>query len=225
MKLICVVCLPILFMSCFAAESLQAPAQKFATITLGVFDTFGQQQSGCHVEEFTSPDDGNKVDFKDKFHDLVAEGVPFGMNYQVVVKCTGQASVGSASVSIDRTNQYVVVNAGPLHGDYYTGAAPRLSVLIDSNSRSQNSGRAWIEVLGVVINFRELDLIDLKTNVAHFYNHGLVPGRYVLLRVEGGKSTCSKLIDIHGPEARLALSSSERGCEATGLNNVDILPN
>jgi hypothetical protein len=226
MRSTCLACLSTIFIACCAVALCQDhQLPTVATITISVFDAFGQQQSGCRVEKFVPHDDGNKMDFKDRFNNLIGKGIPFGMNYDVGVKCSDQGSVGLASISVHRTDQFVVLSAAPPRGDYYTGVSPRLSVLVDPNSTNHSSDQAWVEILGVFTNLREIDRVDPETKAAHFYHYGLIPGRYVVLLFNGGKSSCSKQIDIHGPEARLILSPSEHGCEAKGLNAVFVESN
>jgi hypothetical protein len=201
----------------------QDSQQVLATVTLSVVDAFGQQQSGCHVEKFISHENGAKADLKGRFHDLVGVGIPFGMDYDVGVKCSDQGSVGFSTIAVRRDGQFIVLTAGPLREDYYTGVSPRLSVLADPISKKYISGHRWVEVLGVFSDFRETDRIDSETKMARFYYYGLVPGKYVMLLFDGDKSVCTIQLDILGPEARLALSVSEQGCEAKGLNAVKVI--
>ncbi len=197
------------------------PPQKFATVTLSVLSSLGQSQAGCHLLEFVLLDDGANADYKSRFDGLVGKNIPFGYSYRVSVKCTDPGAGGSFWIPVLRSDQFVVLSSWPHLGDYFTGDEPRLTVSVSRHSGAQTLGQAWVKVIGVYVDGREVDKLDSQSGATRFYH--LEPGRFLVLLLTGERVLCTKQIDVLGPEARLELSLSGQGCKAEGLSSVKVV--
>lgn len=213
--------LPLLFFA-FGAHGIPSP-EKVATVTLDVMDPLGHQQTGCSVSRFAPRDGAEAEDYKARFNGLIGKNVPFGNDYVVGVKCSGQGTVGLVGASVRRPDQYIVVVASSQRGDNFTGEIPRLTVSIDGDSKSQISEQSWVEVVGIYLDTREVDRIVPESRPARFYGWRIVPGRFVVLLQTGDRLACTEQIDILGPEARLRFLLSPQGCKAEAVSSVRLI--
>lgn len=107
-------------------------------------------------------------------------------------------------------------------GDYETGPAPRLTISINTSSRVRLADNSWIKLVGMYVDSSEIDRIEARNRSASFYE--IVPGRYVLLVLEGEKLACARPIEIVELPARIELSLSANECSAgagSGVKRLD----
>lgn len=211
------------FAVCFlrALATMHVPQPKMATVLLSVRDSFGHQESSCNLQEFVLLDEHKNIDYKERFDGLIGRNIPYGTTYRLHVKCADDRSGGSFLVSVSRPNQFIVLSSWRNIGDYVTRPVPRLAVLISADSARQLSPQAWVKLVGVYRDRNEIDRIDPQSHTASFYD--VVPGRYLILLIDGEKLACTKQIDFLESPAHLELSLSKEGCKAESFSSVQTI--
>jgi len=202
-----------------AAGSTSGQPRRSATVTLSLFSSFGEPIAACHVQGFLSFNDGDKTEYRARFHGLTGTGIPFGKTYRAILKCERERVLGPFWVSVQRTHAFVVLGvwSHPGHGDYYTGAEPRLTVYVIDSPVSKTE-QQWIRIVGEYSDEQEVDEVSVDSHSARFYN--FFPGRFLLLLVTADKLLCDKQVDLLGPGARLQLLVSRNGCTVKTLAAV-----
>lgn len=193
--------------------------QKFATVTLNVLDSFGLRRPDCSVAEFVLQDDDGNLDFRDHFTHLVGRDIPYGSSYRVRVKCADDSTQGPFLISVTRANEFRVLGAWLHRGDYVT-ATPRLKIFVARNHTEQ-SHDSWVDLVGVYLHTSHTDSIDPDSGEAAFYN--IVPGRYIVLLLNGEKLTCLKQIDFVEVPARLQLYPANGACTIKVLSGARLI--
>src|SRR5579864_6191134 len=201
------------------AASTSGQAKQSATVTLSLFTSFGEPIAACHVEGFLSFNEGDRTEYGSRFHGLTGTGIPFGKTYRAILRCRGEGVFGPFWVSVQRTHAFVVLGvwSRPGHGDYYTGAEPRLTVYVVGSPVPKNQ-QQWIKIVGEYSDEQEVDEVSFDSHSARFYN--FFPGRFLLLLVTADKLLCDKQVDLLGPGARLQLLVSRNGCTVKTLAAV-----
>lgn len=201
------------------ASSISGQPRRSATVTLSLFSSFGEPIAACHVEGFLSFNEGDKTEYRSRFHGLTGTGIPFGKTYRAILRCEQGGILGPFWISVQRTHAFVVLGvwSHPGHGDYYTGAEPRLTVYV-AGSPVPKTEQQWIKIVGEYSDEHEVDDVSVDSHSARFYN--FFPGRFLLLLVAADKLLCDKQVDLLGPGARLQLSVSPSGCTVKALAAV-----
>jgi len=206
--------------------SLDAPAQRSATVTVVVLDSRGHPQAGCKVLAFARLNDGTnkdiaKTDYKDKFDGLIGRNIPFGYRYQVDIRCGEEGVRGTFLASVERADQFIVLSGWTNLGDYVTGPVPRLEVFVRRESTRQIEHKTWVKLVGLYLDTSEIDEVHPQTQSASFFS--IVPGRYFLLVVDGESLACAKQIDFLESHAQLELTLSKEGCKAERTSSAKVL--
>ena len=192
-----------------AATSIVGQQKQSATVTLGIFRSFGQPIAGCHVAGFLSFNEGDKTEYGGSFHGLTGTGIPFGKTYRAILSCQKVGVFGPFWVSVERTHQFIVLGVWSHRGDYYTGAEPRLTIYLAGNP-VPSTGQQWIKIVGEYSDDQEVDEVSADSHSARFYN--FFPGRFLLLLLTADQTLCVKQVDLLGPGAKLQLQVSSNGC-------------
>lgn len=196
------------------AGSTSGQAKQSATVTLSLFTSFGEPIAACNVEGFLSFNEGDKTEYRGRFHGLTGVGIPFGKVYRAILKCAKGRFWGPYWISVERTDEFVALGDWYHHGDYYTGAEPRLTVYVMGSSVPKTV-QQWIKIVGEYSGEQEVDKISSRSHSAQFYN--IFPGRFLILLLSDHGLLCSNQVDLLAPKARIELSVVPRGCVVKGL--------
>jgi len=193
---------------------------KTGAVTLSVLDSFGHPRSDCHVTQFASDEPFKKADYKNKFDKYVGENVPYAA-YTLFLRCDDGKPLGPVYVDVSRPQEFVVIGEWRNMGDWVTGPDPRLAISVETDAETHLSDQAWVKVVGVYVDSAEVDELNPQTHVASFYK--IVPGRYVVLLLDGNKIICAKPIEFAGEfqaHAKMKLSVAAGSCKVDGLGSI-----
>jgi hypothetical protein len=221
MKVVRVAFLALPFVSAMAPMLInRLPTVATTTVTIRYVDHFGKPWTGCHVQEFSFSQGASHADYASHFDGMTGHNIPFSPEYKVRLDCTGRVLNGPFYVSVTRPRQLILISVWSHVGDYHTGLGPRLTVRV-AVPALERPHQTWVEITGVFLHFYEIDSVDPESHEARFYD--LLPGRYLVLLVTGGKVACVKQIDFLEPGAQLELGLSPKGCEAKPLSLVNLV--
>lgn len=195
-------------------------ASSLATVTLLPLDSFGGARQGCQVVEFVTLDD-LETDYKMRFEGLRAKNIPFGADYRTHIKCDDQRGSGPFFVTVNRSDQFIVLGSWLHRGDYVTGPSPRLTVSVAGTLDAGPSPKTWVKIVGVYLDHSETGKVDPESHSAMFYD--LVPGRYLVLILSGKKLSCTKQVDFFGAHTGLDISISQKSCTARESPGIQIV--
>lgn len=217
-----------LIVSCFVAADVVPSQQnqnvgtsKLSKVMLSAVDSFGGKRDSCQVSQFKRLDFPRGGDYSHRFSGLSGTDIPYGFKYEVYIRCDDKSVSGPFFMTVSRENKFEVLASWLNVGDYVTGPDPRLTVVVHSKQGSRLEGTLWIKVVGVFVNKIEVDRIDPQLQSAKFYE--IVPGRYLLLLLSGGKVMCTQQIDFLDAPARLELSLSGESCSVERMSSMRIL--
>jgi hypothetical protein len=205
-------------LACFGIPDNTAP--KIGTVTLSVLDSFGLPRSDCHVTRFFSEAPYKKAEYKNKFAKYVGEKIPYA-GYTLFLRCDDGKPLGPVYVDVRRPQEFVVIGRWRNMGDFVTGTDPRLAVSVETDAETHLSDHAWVKVVGVYIDNAEVDQLNPQTHEASFYE--IVPGRYLVLLLDGNKIICTRPIEFAGEfqsHAKMKLSVAAGSCKVDGLGSV-----
>jgi hypothetical protein len=204
-----------------ALNAMAAPrdtAQKAATITLSVLDSFGHPRLDCHVVQFSSDAPFKKAEYKNRFSKYVGTNIPYAFVYTLLLRCHDGQTLGPKYITVGRPKEFFVIGQWQHFGDWVTGPDPRLAISVETDAETKLSGQAWVKVVGVYVDSVEVDEVDAQTHMASFYE--IVPGRYLVMILDGDKIICTAPVEYSAePEshAKIKLSVSLGGCQIGGL--------
>ena len=200
----------------FLLQAGQQPPQQFATVRLKVLDSYGQQRFACRVVSFRQQKPEGNAEYRDSFDGLVGSKIPFafGISYSVLVDCADGSRASYPFVYVTHSEELLVLVSWTPRGDYVTGPEPRLAVSVNVDSRMRLTDQTWIKAVGVYTNDWEVAQVDPRRFQAGLFS--IVPGRYLVLLLDGEKLICTQQIRFLREHAHLALSLSTEGCKAQG---------
>jgi len=218
MKTISFLLVALAFATLSAHSVAKGSRSTSATVSLSILDSFGKQRQDCHVIEFSSSYPYHKAELKARFSGYTATEIPFGW-YRIRLRCDDLQHLGPEYVYVERNQEFFVVSQWRHFGDYVTG--PRLAVNLETAPDVQLSKQAWIRAVGIYTKESEVSKIDPASHSASFYD--IVPGRYLLLLLDGEQIVCSKPVDFLESDAKLSLSISTEGCATSAISGVKAL--
>jgi hypothetical protein len=204
--------------NCFGTSN--RTESKVGTVTLSVLDSFGHPRSDCHVTEFASDEPFKKAEYKNKFTSYVGENVPYAV-YTLFLRCDDGKPLGPVYVDVNRPQEFVVIGRWRNMGDWVTGLDPRLAISVETDAETHLSDQAWVKIVGVYVDSAEVDRLNPRTHEASFYK--IVPGRYLVLLLDGNKIICTRPIEFAGEfqaHAKMKLSVAAGSCKVDGLGSV-----
>jgi len=204
----------IIFGTCVMIAGEQIPRKQYATVKLKILDSYGRSRQGCRVTEFHLHKPEGDAEYRGSFDALVASKIPFGNTYSVLVKCADGSIASYPYVGVTHSEQLLVLVSWIPDEDYVTGPEPRLAIAVSTDSKSRLSDHAWVKAVGVYADGTEVAQVDPVTGVAGLYS--IVPGRIIILILDGEKLICTQQINFLREHAHLALSLTPDGCKAQG---------